>query len=70
MKVGDHVRVTTKLSRPFGKHPHAGKTGIIIELIGVHLTGPFWPRAMVKIDVGHPDAGNTMVVSLKYLELM
>jgi hypothetical protein len=79
MKVGDHVRVTTKMSypsdegsyssRPFGKHPHAGKTGIITELLGVRLTGPDWPpRAMVKIDAGQPEAGNFMVVSLKFLE--
>jgi hypothetical protein len=77
---GDHVRVTTKLVELHGKvepddgdtlrpHPHAGKTGIITELLGVRLTGPGWkPRAMVRIDVGQEDAGNFMVVSLKYLE--
>jgi hypothetical protein len=50
-------------------HPHAGKTGIITELLGVRLTGPGWPpRAMIRIDVGYKDAGNIMIVSLKYLE--
>jgi hypothetical protein len=80
VKVGDHVRVTTKLVELPNKvtpddgdelqlHPQAGKTGVITELLGVRLTGSDWkPRAMVRIDAGQQDAGNIMIVSLQFLE--
>lgn len=67
--VGAHVRVIH--TKPDGKtpHPHAGKTGAVIELMGVYLTGPDWnPRAQVRIDQGQEQAGNVMVVSLTCLE--
>ena len=71
LSVGGRVRVTTELVEINGStrhHPHAGKTGVVSELLGVRLTGPDWkPRAMVKIDAGE-DAGNFMVVSLEFLE--
>jgi hypothetical protein len=75
MKEGDHVRVLTKpvfipsrTANP-APHPHAGKTGIITELLGVRVAiGQ--PRAMVKIDEGQEHAGNIMIVALEFLELV
>lgn len=69
IKVNDHVKVGR--FKPDGRtpHPHAGKTGVVVDLMGVYLTGPNWaPRAQVKIDPGQPEAGNIMIVSLKCLE--
>lgn len=61
IKVGARVRIADVL----GKHPHNGKTGIVTELLGVHLTGPNWPpRAFVKLD----DGTGIAVVSLRFLE--
>lgn len=69
-EVGSHIRVLPK--KPNGEdHPHAGKTGVITELLGVFVTGPGWAaRAMVKIDAGFPEAGNFMVVGFGSMELL
>jgi len=69
MKEGDRVQVRKDVLLKGELHPHSGKTGIITELLGVRLSGPGWkPRAMIKIDEGCEHAGNTMIVSLEYLE--
>lgn len=63
------LSTSVSTSNEFGatQHPHAGKTGIITELLGVRIAiGK--PRAMVRIDKGFEHAGNTMIVSLEYLE--
>ena len=65
------VRVRVIATKPDGKtpHPHAGKTGVVTQLMGVYLTGPNWsPRAQVRIDAGFPDEGNIMIVSIACLE--
>ena len=73
MKIGDHVRVTSKLLQfaesadKLVPHPHAGKTGVVTEVLGVYVRISR-PRAVVRIDDGQQDAGNFMVVSLDFLE--
>ena len=63
---GNRVRVGP--AKPDGTpHPHAGKTGVILEIMGLFLELQR-PRAQVRIDPGFPDAGNIMVVSLSCLE--
>lgn len=65
-KLGTHVRIGP--SKPDGApHPHAGKTGVIEEIMGIH-TGLFTPRAHVRVDPGIEPQG-IIVVSLQCLEL-
>jgi hypothetical protein len=67
LKVGGHVRVTEEFI-PLMKsnHPHMGKTGIVIEFMGVRLRGPTnWPsRAFVRLD----DGTGIAIIALQYLE--
>lgn len=77
-KKGDRVRVTTKLVElpnrdllqhvGLDRHPHAGKTGVILDFDGLFIAKPNGPTAHIKIDAGFADAGNIMIVSVKYLE--
>jgi len=63
LKVNGRCRVREQTEN--GPHPHGGKTGRILEILGVWLAGPGNPpRAMVKLD----DGTGIAVVSLKYLE--
>lgn len=63
MRKGDHVRVLP--TKPNGEpHPHAGKTGVVFEVMALFPPA----KAQVKIDEGHEQAGNIMVVSLSSLE--
>lgn len=63
-KKNDRVRVLP--TKPDGTpHPHAGKTGRVLEVMGLVL-GP--PRVQVKIDDGLMHAGNIMIVSLGSIE--
>lgn len=68
IRVSSRVRVTSEdvqIKGDWKKHPHAGKTGVVTELLGVVLTGPDWPaRAMVRLD----DGTGIAIVSLKFLE--
>jgi hypothetical protein len=67
-KKGTRVRIGPL--KPNGEaHPHAGKTGVVIELMGVFLSGPDWPpRAQVKLDGDQPQGGHIAIVSLVCLE--
>ena len=78
MKTGDHVRITKKLIEMVMRggtvhhadsHPHAGKTGVITELLQAPTKARALvkPRALVELDPGQ-GAGGTVVVSLEYLE--
>ena len=66
IRVNDHVLVlpTTANGQP---HPHAGKTGIVTELMGIH-TQLFNPVAHVRIDPHCDFGGNIMIVGLASLE--
>ncbi len=67
-RVGDHVRVRETAVAPYDvpgfKHPHAGKTGCVTEILGV-LVRIGQPRALVKLD----DGSGIAIVSLQYLEI-
>ena len=63
LRVNGRCRVIEQMEN--GPHPHGGKTGRILEILGVWLAGKENPpRAMVKLD----DGSGIAVVSLKYLE--
>jgi hypothetical protein len=66
LKVRGRVRVTADFIATMNStHPHAGKTGVITEFLGVRLRGEDWPaRAMVRLD----DGTGIAIVSLQYLE--
>jgi hypothetical protein len=66
LKVGGRCRVTEEFIPIMNRnHPHAGKTGKVIEFLGVRLRGPDWPaRAMVRLD----DGSGIATISLQYLE--
>ena len=52
LKLRDHVKVGP--TKPNGDpHPHAGKTGIITEFMGLYIPTPTGiPSAMIKVDPG------------------
>jgi len=66
LKVRGRVRVTGEfIASMDSTHPHAGKTGVITEFLGVRLRAPDWPaRAMVRLD----DDTGIAIISLQYLE--
>jgi hypothetical protein len=66
LKIGGNVRVTEEFIHIMNSnHPHAGKTGIITEFLGVRLRGPDWPsRALVRLD----DGTGIAIIALQYLE--
>ena len=64
-RVGQRVRVLPV--KPNGEpHPQAGKTGTVIELMGVY-TSLFSPTAQVRVDKGIEPQG-VIVVGLGSLE--
>jgi len=66
LRVGGRCRVTEEFIHIMNTtHPHAGKTGTILEFLGVRLRGPDWPeRALVRLD----DGTGIATISLQYLE--
>lgn len=66
LKVRGHVRITDEFINSMNcKHPHAGKTGVITEFLGVRLRAADWPaRAMVHLD----DGTGIAIISVQYLE--
>lgn len=67
IRKADEQTITNNNVSNLAPHPHAGKIGIITELLGVRIAiGK--PRAMVRIDPGFEHAGNIMIVGLEYLE--
>lgn len=66
MKVGGNVRVIQEFIPIMNSnHPHAGKTGMIIDFKNIRQRGPDWPAsAMVRLD----DGTGIAIISLQYLE--
>lgn len=81
---GTHVRVTNANIESDGvgpaaktsgahlrKHGHAGKTGFVLELVGVYVRARDGKlRAHIRIDEGFDDAGGVMIVLVDHLELV
>jgi hypothetical protein len=70
LRVGTHVKVIeTEIPLLKTTHPHAGKRGVITEVLGV-LVKIGSPRAMVRLDLDQKPAGHFICVSLAFLEVI